>query len=74
MELAQDSTAVTHVSLVAMVGEANRMAAAGGLYLNGKKVTDPNMILTKDHLLQGKFCVIGMGKTEKKILYLLPDT
>ena len=48
------------------------MAASGGLYLNGKKVTDPNMILIKDNLLKESFCVIGMGKTEKKILYLRP--
>ena len=54
-----------------VAGEVNRMAASGGLYLNGKRVTDPNMILTKDNLLKEKFCVIGMGKTEKKILYLL---
>jgi tyrosyl-tRNA synthetase len=56
-----------------IVGEVSRMAASGGLYLNGKRVTDSNMILTKDNLLKEKFCVIGMGKTEKKILYLLPQ-
>jgi tyrosyl-tRNA synthetase len=59
--------------IFANTGEVNRMAASGGLYLNGKRVNDPNMILSKDNLLKEKFCVIGMGKTEKKILYLLPQ-
>lgn len=56
--------------LVRSRGEANRAMASGGFYLNGKKVTDPQAGLTPDDLISGRFCVIGVGKSEKKILFL----
>lgn len=44
--------------------------ASGGFYLNGKKITDSQMCLRGNDLISGKFCVLGIGKSEKKILFV----
>lgn len=51
-------------------GEANRALRSGGLYLNGNKVTEARRPLQGSDLIGGKFAVLGVGKAERKILFL----
>lgn len=49
-------------------GEARKMLAGGGIFLNKQKVTDINAVLTEDFLLNKKYLLIQKGK---KNYYLL---
>lgn len=50
--------------------EAVRALKAGGLYLNGHKVTDEQKVLERADLVKDTFAVLGLGKSEKKILWV----
>ena len=49
-------------------GEFRKMVQGGGLSINKEKVTDPNMVITPAHLLNGKYLLVQRGK---KNMYLL---
>lgn len=53
-----------------ITGDANRALKSGGLYLNGNKVAEAQRTLVGEDLVGGKFVVLGMGKVERKILFL----
>jgi tyrosyl-tRNA synthetase len=67
-ELRAKGQALSPVDLMAMVGivasrsAARRVIAEGGAYLNNKKVTNENDILTGQDLLHGRFLVLRRGK------------
>jgi len=48
--------------------EARRMLAGGGIYLNNKKVTGENLIVESQHLIEGEFLLLGIGKKKKMVL------
>jgi tyrosyl-tRNA synthetase len=52
-------------------GEATRLINGGGAYLNNERVEDPQLKLTKDHLIGGEFLLLAAGK-KKKILIHIP--
>jgi tyrosyl-tRNA synthetase len=52
-------------------GEAARLIAGGGAYLNNERVEDPQLKLTQDHLIGGEFLLLAAGK-KKKILIHIP--
>ena len=56
--------------IVASKGEATRLVAGGGAYLNNEKIEDPALKIGEDHLIGGQFLLLGMGK-KKKILVKL---
>lgn len=43
-------------------GEARKMIAGGGVSLNKAKITDPNMTIGEESLLQGKYVLVQRGK------------
>lgn len=49
-------------------GELRRTVQGGGVSLNKEKVSDPEMVVTTDHLLNGKYLLIQKGK---KSYYLI---
>jgi len=53
--------------IVGSKGEATRLVAGGGAYLNNEKIDDPSLKIDQDHLIGGQFLLLGMGK-KKKIL------
>lgn len=53
--------------IVSSKGEASRLVAGGGAYLNNEKVEDPALKIEEDDLIGGEFVLIGSGK-KKKIL------
>ena len=62
-----------YVDLVAKIGflpskaEAVRLIKNGGAYLNNKKVSDSQLIMTKEDLVGGEYLLLASGK-KKKIL------
>ncbi len=48
--------------VVASKSAARRAIAEGGAYLNNRKVTDTDAILTQDDLLHGRFVILRRGK------------
>lgn len=56
--------------LIKSRAEANRAVSAGGFYVNGSKIKDKEDTLKREVLIGDKLVVIGVGKSEKKILYL----
>ncbi|MBX2904592.1 MAG: tyrosine--tRNA ligase [Taibaiella sp.] len=45
-------------------GEARKMVQGGGISVNKEKVTTPDMKLTIDHLLNGKYILLQKGKKD----------
>lgn len=43
-------------------GEARKMIQAGGVSINKEKASDPNMIIGKDSLIDGKYIIAQKGK------------
>ena len=46
-----------------------RMVKNGGVYVNGKRVTQPNDRITTQDFLEGKVLIVRKGKTEFYILH-----
>ena len=49
-------------------GEMRKMTQGGGLSVNKEKVSDPNMPVTKDLLLQEKYILVSRGKKNHSLL------
>ena len=51
-------------------GEAARLIAGGGAYLNNERVEDPQLKLTLDHLIGGEFLLLAAGKKKKILIHI----
>lgn len=56
--------------LAASKGEAARLIAGGGAYLNNERVEDPQLKLTKAHLIGGEFLLLAAGKKKKILIHI----
>lgn len=54
--------------LIASKSEVRRLIQNNGAYLNGEKVTDPNLIITDTHLLKGNLILISCGKKKSLLI------
>jgi len=64
-EVAGDVTivdALVAAGLVDSKGAARRAVAEGGAYLNNEKVTDPELLLTGELLLHGRYAILRRGR------------
>ena len=50
-------------------GDARRIIAEGGAYLNNQKVTDPELTLTADLLLHGRYAILRRGRKTVGAVY-----
>ena len=50
-------------------GDARRTIAEGGAYLNNEKVTDPELTLTADLLLHGRYAILRRGRKTVGAVY-----
>jgi tyrosyl-tRNA synthetase len=51
-------------------GEATRLVAQGGAYLNNDRVEDPQLKFNDSHLIGGEFMLLAAGKKKKILIYL----
>jgi tyrosyl-tRNA synthetase len=51
-----------HSQIFASKGELRRLVQGGGMSLNKEKVENPEMIVTREHLLNGKYLLVQKGK------------
>lgn len=58
------------VGLCGSKGEARRLIAQKGLYLNGTPLLDEHSSFTEDHLCFGSFILLSQGKKRKQVLYV----
>jgi tyrosyl-tRNA synthetase len=61
---------VVRSGLIESKSEVRRLIQNQGAYLNGKKITDPNFVITKDFLLQENLCVVSAGKKKSVLIRL----
>lgn len=57
--------------LIASKSEVRRLIQNNGAYLNGEKVSDPNLTITADHLLKGNVFLISCGKKKSLLVQLI---
>jgi len=58
----------THIGLVTSKGEATRLVANGGAYLNNDKIQDPHLRITAEHLIGEKYLLFSAGKKKKMLV------
>lgn len=51
-------------------GEATRLIAGGGAYLNNERVEDPQLKLAQQHLIGGEFLLLAAGKKKKILIHV----
>lgn len=51
-------------------GELRRLLSGGGVSLNKEKLSDPDLLITKDHLINGKYLLAQKGKKNYYLITL----
>ncbi len=54
--------------LLGSKGEARRMVTGGGTYLNNEKIVDDQLVVSKKHLIESQFLLLGIGKKKKLVV------
>jgi tyrosyl-tRNA synthetase len=57
-----------HTNVFSSKGELKRLVQGGGLSINKEKIDNAEMIITTDHLLNGKYLLIQKGKKNYSLL------
>lgn len=52
-------------------GEARRMIENGGVYINNEKISQSDLVITKDHSIEGRFIVVRKGKKDYYLINLI---
>ncbi len=55
-------------AVFASKGELRRTVQGGGVSLNKERVADPEMMVTADHLLNGRYLLIQKGKKNYSLI------
>ncbi|MBM3192437.1 MAG: tyrosine--tRNA ligase, partial [Chlamydiae bacterium] len=58
-------------SYVTSKGEAVRLVKNGGLYLNNKKVQDPDLLIAEKDLIGAKFLLVSIGKKTRALVEIV---
>jgi tyrosyl-tRNA synthetase len=51
-----------HTQIFTSKGELRRLIMGGGFSINKEKINDPELIISPDHLLNGKYLLVQKGK------------
>src|SRR5580765_510286 len=65
-----DLLADPHVKLAASKSEARRLVQSGGVYVNNRRVSDPQLKLTRDQAIEGRLFVLREGQKLNHVLRL----
>ncbi len=63
---------VTRVQLAPSKSEARRLVQAGGVYVNNRRVSDPQARLTRDDLIEGRLLVLRKGQRQNHLVRVGP--
>jgi len=66
-----DLLADPHVKLAASKSEARRLVQSGGVYVNNRRVSDPQLKLTRDQAIEGRLFVLRKGQKLNHVLRLV---
>jgi tyrosyl-tRNA synthetase len=58
------------VKLVPSKSEARRLVQAGGVYVNNRRASDPQMRLTREQAIEGKLFVLRKGQKQNHVVRL----
>jgi tyrosyl-tRNA synthetase len=58
------------VKLLSSKSEARRLVQSGGVYVNNRRASDPQMRLTKDQAIDGKLFVLRKGQKQNHVVRL----
>jgi tyrosyl-tRNA synthetase len=69
-----DGAGISVVDLVARVqlapskGEARRLVQSGGVYVNNRRVSDPQARLTRDQAIEGRLLIVRKGQRQQHVV------
>ena len=58
------------VRLVPSKSEARRLVQSGGVYVNNRRVSDPQMRLTRNEAIEGRLFVLRKGQKQNHVVQL----
>jgi len=61
---------VAQVQLAASKSDARRLVQSGGVYVNNRRISDPQARLTRDHAIGGRLLVLRKGQKQNHIVRL----
>jgi tyrosyl-tRNA synthetase len=61
---------VTRVQLAPSKSEARRLVQSGGVYVNNRRISDPQARLTREHAIGGRVFVIRKGQKQNHLIRL----
>lgn len=64
------SDLAARIQLSPSKSEAVRLIKNGGAYLNNERVSDPQLLIRVDHLIEGRYLVISAGKKKRLLVRL----
>lgn len=59
---------IVTANMLGSKGEARRMINGGGVYLNNEQVSDEQFTIAPNHVIEGEFLLLGIGKKKKFIV------
>ncbi len=62
------SEVLVQLNFLSSKSEARRLIAGGGLYLNNEKIDNENLVIEEQHVVEGEFLLVGIGKKKKVLL------
>jgi tyrosyl-tRNA synthetase len=58
------------VRLAPSKSEARRLVQSGGVYVNNRRIADPQARLTRDHAIEGRLFVLRKGQKQNHLVRL----
>jgi tyrosyl-tRNA synthetase len=68
LPLALPDLLVGETGVFASRGELRRLISGGGLSINKEKVEDENLLITTEHLINGKYMLVQKGKKNYSLI------
>jgi tyrosyl-tRNA synthetase len=64
---------VARVQLAPSKAEARRLVQSGGVYINNRRVADPQTRITKDQAIGGRLILVRKGQRQNYVVRIQPD-
>ena len=61
---------IARVQLAPSKGEARRLVQAGGVYVNNRRVSDPQARITRREAIEGRLFVVRKGQKQNHLVRL----